>query len=768
MDSTVVDAPVNRTSHSGIRLKKRSAGNLPVNAPEPDILSSDPDSVQTDPGEETENLIDQGPPNIDESTKKHAFVVMPYGVKARPDGKTIDFDTIYKELIKPVLENQGFEPFRADEETVSGDIHTDMFQELLLADVVIADLSIHNANVFYELGVRHAFRRRGVIHIKARLEGNSVRLPFDVFNVRTISYNIAEDGKPDQSLLTRNKANFTQVLQSTWNSNIDAVHSPIYNLLSGLTEPDRSTLTTPLATGFWRNYTDWQERIAIAQRRKYIGDILLLTDEISNPFIKEEAVGEVGSALRELGRHELALNEYRKGLALNPKNRNFRREEARLLNALGRVEAAIVKLERLVDEEPDDTKATRFLGTIYTRLWEDCWLGLHKDRNDRRTAAFSTFPWLIKAIDTYLNCFHSNLNSHEPGIKAYSLGCMLVNLADEYDNEQNPSADITRVRNLLPHLGATLRFSLQSSGSYARNSYWALASLAELLLIDGESELAITRAYQKAMSYSRRKINFLNETRQRLEFYRVLGFRLTRASAALQVLEAEITRVEGGSIGNSPIVYPEPASDVQAFLFTGHMLDTDDIKTARFPLEAEAAMQQAITEKLDELNADDNDHAFLSGAANGGDILFIEECIKRKMAVHIQMPCDEARYINECIAHDDWIDRYYEIRIKECVNFHFQSDRVGRPRVGIDPYYRNLRWTLYCSLQLGIDKLRLIALWDGKSDTASDEDGKRVSEMIRQMRDIGGRVVHLNTTKLLSNIKLATRAEASAPTMAAP
>jgi hypothetical protein len=171
-------------------------------------------------------------------------------------------------------------------------------------------------------------------------------------------------------------------------------------------------------------------------------------------------------------------------------------------------------------------------------------------------------------------------------------------------------------------------------------------------------------------------------------------------------------------------------------------------------------MQRAIAKKLDELNADDNDHAFLSGAANGGDIIFIEECIKRKMTVHIQMPCDEARYINECVIHDDWIDRYYDIRSNEKVSFHFQSDRVGNPRQGTDPYYRNLRWTLYCSMQMGIDRLRLIALWDGKSDAANDEDGRRVSTMIQQMRNFGGRVVHLNTTKLASPGDLAKPAQA--------
>ena len=57
-----------------------------------------------------------------------------------------------------------------------------MFQELLLADLCLVDMSIDNANVFYELGIRHAFRKRGMVHIQA---GRSY-MPFDVFNARTM------------------------------------------------------------------------------------------------------------------------------------------------------------------------------------------------------------------------------------------------------------------------------------------------------------------------------------------------------------------------------------------------------------------------------------------------------------------------------------------------------------------------------------------------------------------------------------------------------
>src|SRR5437773_9601347 len=111
----------------------------------------------------------------------HVFVAMPFGKKAG-----IDFDRVYEDLIRPALEAEGLEVFRADEERAAGDIRADMFQELLLADLVVADLTIDNPNVWYELGVRHALRRRGVIQITCRRE----HVPFDVYTDRSLSYHI--------------------------------------------------------------------------------------------------------------------------------------------------------------------------------------------------------------------------------------------------------------------------------------------------------------------------------------------------------------------------------------------------------------------------------------------------------------------------------------------------------------------------------------------------------------------------------------------------
>jgi hypothetical protein len=127
--------------------------------------------------------------------KLRAFVVMPFGTgkiltPAEPDPKPVevDFDSVYSELLVPALVEANCEPFRADSQTSAGDIRTDMFFELVTADVVVADLSILNPNVYYELGIRDGVCPRGVFIIDG---GWSAPKPFDVAPDRSFKY----DGK---------------------------------------------------------------------------------------------------------------------------------------------------------------------------------------------------------------------------------------------------------------------------------------------------------------------------------------------------------------------------------------------------------------------------------------------------------------------------------------------------------------------------------------------------------------------------------------------
>jgi len=87
------------------------------------------------------------------------FVVMGFGKKTDFEtGRVLDLDQSYLNLIKPAVEAAGLKCIRADEIVHSGLIDVPMYELLLKADVVVADLSTSNRNAIYELGVRHALR----------------------------------------------------------------------------------------------------------------------------------------------------------------------------------------------------------------------------------------------------------------------------------------------------------------------------------------------------------------------------------------------------------------------------------------------------------------------------------------------------------------------------------------------------------------------------------------------------------------------------------
>ena len=112
---------------------------------------------------------------------------MPFGKKTDlASGIEIDFDQIYESSIKPAVINAGLEPLRGDEEALGGIIHSAMFARLLLSEYVVADLTVANPNVYYELGIRHAAKPYTTVLICANLHP----LPFDVSMVRTVLYNL--------------------------------------------------------------------------------------------------------------------------------------------------------------------------------------------------------------------------------------------------------------------------------------------------------------------------------------------------------------------------------------------------------------------------------------------------------------------------------------------------------------------------------------------------------------------------------------------------
>jgi hypothetical protein len=127
------------------------------------------------------------------------FVVMPYG-KRRVGNVEVDFDAIFDGYIKRAATAAGFSPVRSDREVASGVIMPRLFQSIYGAELVIADITYQNPNVYYELGVRHALRAQGTLLIRRdggdyavrqlgpRERGASTDTAFDIEGVTIFSY----------------------------------------------------------------------------------------------------------------------------------------------------------------------------------------------------------------------------------------------------------------------------------------------------------------------------------------------------------------------------------------------------------------------------------------------------------------------------------------------------------------------------------------------------------------------------------------------------
>src|SRR5215204_3161112 len=136
---------------------------------------------------------------------------MPFGVKPDGAGGSVNFDAVYEELIRPAVCAAGLDPLRADEEMGGGIIHKPMFERLMLCDFAVADLTTANANVLYELGVRHGIRP----HTTVLVFGRGMRLPFDVAPLRGLPYDIDAFGAPSAPEV--NRAALTERLESCRN-----------------------------------------------------------------------------------------------------------------------------------------------------------------------------------------------------------------------------------------------------------------------------------------------------------------------------------------------------------------------------------------------------------------------------------------------------------------------------------------------------------------------------------------------------------------------
>ncbi len=170
------------------------------------------------------------------------FVVMPFG--AKPSGLTQrphDFDKIYRVVIRRAVELAGMRCIRADEAAGSRLIHTDMFRDLRDQPLVIADLSLQNPNVLYELGIRHVMSKSGTVLM---CENGSRPLPFDIGLSRVGFYEydgVSLDWEEAERLVERLRI---ALLESASGAPDSPVHALLERVLSQASDDGTAALPT--------------------------------------------------------------------------------------------------------------------------------------------------------------------------------------------------------------------------------------------------------------------------------------------------------------------------------------------------------------------------------------------------------------------------------------------------------------------------------------------------------------------------------------------
>jgi hypothetical protein len=119
-----------------------------------------------------------------ESSRPRAFVIMQY---AEP------FNSFFENVIKPVADKAGLEAFRASDVYKPGIILEDIQRDILESEVIVAEITPGNPNVFYELGYAHALRKETILLADQAI----AELPFDIRGYRVIFYANTIKGKPE-------------------------------------------------------------------------------------------------------------------------------------------------------------------------------------------------------------------------------------------------------------------------------------------------------------------------------------------------------------------------------------------------------------------------------------------------------------------------------------------------------------------------------------------------------------------------------------------
>lgn len=272
--------------------------------------------------------------------KKTCFVIIGFGIKTDFEtGRRLNLDKTFEHLIKPVFDDLDILCFRACDLEQSGVIDVEMYQNILKADFVVADISTLNPNAIYELGIRHALKPNTTIVIAE----DNIKMPFDINHVFIHTYKHLEEDIGASEVQRFKTYLIKQVQAFIENPKVD---SPVYTFLPNLNPP---TFTD----------NEVEEIKESIDKSHSTADLVELAEKKKNEKKFEIAKDLLKDALKNKPNDSFIIQR----LALTTYKSKLPTEKEALIEAKS-------YLEQLNPKETTDPETLGLLGAINKRLYE--------------------------------------------------------------------------------------------------------------------------------------------------------------------------------------------------------------------------------------------------------------------------------------------------------------------------------------------------------------------------------------------------------------
>ena len=682
-----------------------------------------------------------------------AFFVRPFGTK-----EGIDFDQVERALILPALERLRTQyDFAIDGGTTSefirqGNIREDMFRLLVTADLVVADVSIYNPNVFYELGIRHGLRHQHTFLLREKT--TEAKYPFDLQTDRYFTYDYAD--------LKGSIEGLVDALRSSLNVDRKYKDSPVFQLLPKLEPHDRAELMpVPL---------DFQDDVTLARTGRKRGDLRLLAHEAQGFEWESEGLRLIGDAQFKLKAFLGAKETFEAMRKAIPDDVHANLRLGTIYQKLAAKESAANREDLLTRSDlairhalagatasADRAEAFSLLGSNAKTRWLDDW---RDAAPDTRCSVALGSAYLADALGAYLSAYAEDLTGYYPGANGLAMLKIQSSLAQKAsetweaafeDSDKARSALADRdacAKRIAAALNLRLGIDPLLKVEQDENDPWAAITRADVLFLTIDKPKRIENEYRKALARVRNDPFSISAARRNIEIFESLGLIPENVKTALGVIDEALE-----ATNKMPAAQKGPARVV---LFTGHMVDRPDRppermrfpRTAKTEAKALAMIEQAVR---DEMTEQGGVTLGIAGGACGADILFHEVCASLGIPTQLYLALPQDRFQVESVQHGgpDWVERYRLLCERVPPRVLQQDKALPRwlaDKPGYDVWQRNNQWMMFNALAIDAKHLTLIALYNRQREP--DGPGG-TADLVQTAQKWGFKAIEIDGRKLL-------------------